>query len=728
MKKQTQRICSALGLLIIWVFIVGSLTWQRSRESVIPPVWDQKSYVQKADAFWHSIQQGKIKNPLDIEPTVRPPGTILLTAPLGPLKDFRNFYFRSVMLPVAITILAVFITGVASTGQAWPSALVALLVGSMPMFWQFESQHLNTWGMVDGFLASFSALAMACLLAGSLQGKAYWYLPATVATALLPLIKPSGFIVAAMILLSWLAVSIRLLARHPRERKQEWITLAMQTCLFVVTLGTVGIISKDSAYFSADNIAFGNNALAQLREQWGGSLMTSLGYLYLIISHGIGLLPLTAIVFLIIIAAAQERSEKKSVITIMSAWTAQVGITVLLISLALCYQSTLFMQPRYLYPFITITIILIVPRLVVGSKQLKNTGLCCLALLPAGLIVCLSSPSVARMSKTWTGYELEAGRGAELIKLVSKLTQELHTAENQMPKIFIENSSINYSLMAFNAGYADNLQKMNYSDQEIDLGSKVSPSWDKDPVIEIQDIYNSDILVFSMDGGGSKTESWFQKSGYRTERNTWTNWLATTPASGSTVMSLRTPELMVLVVKNRELLEKQMRAFIASRSWRPEFLAANKIRNYSPGQLDSLNLSGELIKKPISYDNRLRVYALTISRAAPKAEKVVVTVYSERLPGGKKDTLSLFIHELDSSKNIVVMHEIPLSTSRLVGRPISMDETTFHAAPKTKKLAIGVYEPRIGAIRTDWSRSTDWDGRRATIGLDSLPPAQHSDR
>ena len=506
------------------------------------------------------------------------------------------------------------------------------------------------------------------------------------------------------------------------------IELAGMSCLIVSVLGLTLVACSHSAYFSAANIAFGNEALEQLKKQAKGGIGTELKHFADIIIHGTGALQL----FLITALTATESLRKYSAgnprqFTIYS-WTAKIGLIVGVVSIAICYQTTLLLQARYLFPFISVTIVLLTPMLIRGIERAGRAGMACLLLMPIGLLVGIGTPSLAGISGVIGGYSLHSGGGKKEILLSRKLLRE-NTQASQIPPILFHNyGHKNDSLLAFIAGYTKNLEELGYSDAQINQSVRSSINWDRDPVITIDSIYNADILAFDMADHKNKRNIDSQATDFSSEQRAWVSWLEKTAGVGSTKLVQKSPELIVLAIKNRDLLEKQMRAYIASRTWRTEFLAANKIRNYSPAQIDTQQLSGDLIKKPISYDNRLRVYGLTISRATPNADKIVATVYSERLPGGKKDTLSLFIHELDNSKNIVAMHEIPLSTSRLAGRPISMDETTFQAAPKTEKLAIGVYEPKIGAIRTDWSRSTDWDGRRATIDLDSLPLEQHSDR
>jgi len=729
MRKQPKSIWPAIALLVVWLLVAGGLTWQRSRESVIPPIWDQRSYVQKADSFWNGLEKGERKNPLNIEPTVRPPGTILLTAPLGPLKDYRNFYFRSVMIPVVITVVAVFIAGVGSTGMAWQSAAVALLVGSMPMFWHFESQTIYLWGMVDSFLASVAALAMACLLLAAIKSKPIWSGPALIALGLLPLIKPSGFLVAAMIGIAWVAIGFRYVGLNPRGTKRGWTELSVIGCMIVITIGVVALLSKGSAYFSPENMALGNEALAQLRKQSMGFRETS-SYFSLVFTQGIGILPVAVIAAVGALGVMQNKDRRSKELDNVFTWPAKISLPILIASLVPCYQATLFLQMRYLFPFITVTIILLVPSLVSWCARAGKVGLASIMVIPFSLLVYLSTPSMAKVAEKTGGYGLYTGYGEAEIKLADKLARELSAKNKTIPILFHSAGVYNrgnktkykseyFNLMALIAGYSNSLEELGYNDRQISQSIKTSMSWEKDTVIAIDSIYDADILALETSQLKSYDQRKSQASNFTDEQDTWISWLVSTPNTGSTAIAMRTPELIVLVIKNRELLERQMRAYIASRSWRPEFLAANEPKNYSADQLVTRKLNGELVQQPINFKNRLKIHALTFSRIN-RTGQVKATVYSERLPSGEFDKLGLFIHELDNKNNVVAMHEVPLSASRFPDRPISLDQATFQPMHKTKRLGIGVYEPRIGSLKTNWAQAKDWGGRRARIDLDNL--------
>src|SRR3972149_1906759 len=103
-------------LVVCWLIYLGITIWQHAHHSVQPPLYDPLSYMLKAMNFWQVVEHGKFINPLNIVPTSRPPGTILMSYPFGFTPDFRGFHFRSVFFPIICIIAAVYI--VAGTTKA----------------------------------------------------------------------------------------------------------------------------------------------------------------------------------------------------------------------------------------------------------------------------------------------------------------------------------------------------------------------------------------------------------------------------------------------------------------------------------------------------------------------------------------------------------------------------------------------------------------------------------
>ena len=704
----------ALGLLMAWLVLAGSLTWLRSRESVLPPLFDQQTYVQKAEAVWSSISKGTGENPLSIEPSVRPPGTVLLTAPLGQLKDFRNFYFRSAFVPVAIMALAVFVAGVGVTRQPWESALLALLAASMPMFWQFDYGGSNYfWGLVDTFQASLGALAMAGFLAAAVSFKRGWIVPALLALALLPLIKPTGFLIGAMVSLAWLAVATRYAGLHRRGLVRGWIGIVSTGFAIFLVLGGVALASFNSTYFSSSNIEFGKVALAQLRGEWMREYITN-GFTGLF-SESIGLPLLIAVAILGVMAFLRRKNVPDAELAPSAQWMAVIGMVVVIFGVAITYQATLFRQARYFFPVISVAIVLFVPILVLWIQKVGKLAYVLLPVVPLSLLLFLSSPRLNGLAFTIGGYGIETGYGRAELKAANAFIERFRATNARTPIMFTTSDGL--ASYAFETAFITRLRKLGIA--ELQAGQAVTRpfNWVSGGVVSIDSIYNADVLVIERRSLRHLTT---EVMSYAEELRAWKAWLEASPNLGSTEVVLKSPTIVVLAVKDRSSLERQMRAFVASRPWRPEFLAANGRSEYGPEEVSKLNLGGLLIAKPVDFGDAVRMHALSMAKMS--AERMInVAVFSQHLGKNTSRRYFFFIHQLDSNGEIISNHEVELPSSRFADRPVSRSRYSFIRLPMTVELGMGVYESGGSSLVTDWTLAKDWGGRRAKIGILTLP-------
>ena len=83
MPRLTQISCLPHLLLVAWLSFLGWAVWQHVERTEQPPIYDALSYAEKARAFWANLKRDKPINPFNLEPTVRPPGTVLLSYPFG---------------------------------------------------------------------------------------------------------------------------------------------------------------------------------------------------------------------------------------------------------------------------------------------------------------------------------------------------------------------------------------------------------------------------------------------------------------------------------------------------------------------------------------------------------------------------------------------------------------------------------------------------------------------
>lgn len=159
-------------ILVVWLSFIACFVWQHVKSSEQPPIYDAASYFWKAKNFWANMKQPRIANPLNTEPSVRPPGTVLMSYPFGFNPDFHGFYFRSVFIPILCLVFAVYIAGWSSkmtVTRHWSIAIISIFLSTLPLFYHFEfigrgGKSPVYWGMVDSFFAGVAAVSVAAFL------------------------------------------------------------------------------------------------------------------------------------------------------------------------------------------------------------------------------------------------------------------------------------------------------------------------------------------------------------------------------------------------------------------------------------------------------------------------------------------------------------------------------------------------------------------------------------
>src|SRR5436305_4338250 len=109
--RPTVRTILPPAVAVLWLLLLALEMWPMVQQSVQPPVYDTLTYFQKAKNFWAAVSMLKLTNPLNLEPVFRPPGTILMSYPVGFTNDFHGFYFRSIFIPILLLVAAVYCAG-----------------------------------------------------------------------------------------------------------------------------------------------------------------------------------------------------------------------------------------------------------------------------------------------------------------------------------------------------------------------------------------------------------------------------------------------------------------------------------------------------------------------------------------------------------------------------------------------------------------------------------------
>jgi hypothetical protein len=361
----------ALILVVCWLFAIGWVEWSYALTETEPPPWDAFTYVQKAFYFWDSMGHGWLFNPLDLPPSIRPPGTVLMSFPLGFSKFFGAFYFRSTFIPLVLLVGAVYIVGYfrdMPVAAKWLLAALAISIGGMPSLYQFQAiddiAAAVFWGLVDNFLAAVAAVAIASARRSVITLSYWWSIASAFAAALCLMIKPSGLLVMVLVAASWLLlISFRVSWRLDRLWREAALRRFCVISLIVAAIiyGLAIIAAFTSQYLGAANLASGAAQLAVLQRDFARSididnllqsLHTSFGY------------PVATLIVLGLVASLAIRRE---------AGAGAAGALCLAVGIWFWIFATDISQVRYFLPFGVMTLILGVPSILYAMQHLPTT-------------------------------------------------------------------------------------------------------------------------------------------------------------------------------------------------------------------------------------------------------------------------------------------------------------------------------------------------------------------
>ena len=196
---------------MLCLLLLGIGIHQKTNRAIAPPIYDAMHYYTKGARVWTEWGMGRLVNPFNVGPTVRPPGTMLLSSPLGFSRNFRAFLFRSIYYPIVLFVVGFWLLAESRAyqpGQSWTNLTGALMLASLPMFYQFERNPAFTspydWGYVDCFVAALAALATALLLVSVRRCSIRLATVGSLAGALTLLVKPVSLLLMPLFYFFWI--------------------------------------------------------------------------------------------------------------------------------------------------------------------------------------------------------------------------------------------------------------------------------------------------------------------------------------------------------------------------------------------------------------------------------------------------------------------------------------------------------------------------------------------
>jgi len=721
------------ALVVFWLMYLAITIWQHVAHSVQPPLYDPLSYIQKAMNFWRAVEQGVFANPLNIEPTTRPPGTILLTYPFGFTLDIRGFLFRSVFVGIFCVVLAVYIAaGLDQARKAgWSVAAIALLLSALPMFYHFDTVEANLtiyrWAMVDGFQAGIAALAAATMIRSLVSRSQGWLFCSALLAAFTLLVKPSGLMVMLLLAATWmLAISFewwqagRLQSDGPRVPDYLRGYLLSGVVNFSLVYVSVGLLCVFSGYLSQSNFAYARQALVVMREVLAMSAVT----LFLALHQSLGealmvWLAGTAALFIAGRAAITERRDTDS----------RRALGLLAGSLfILCLGAWYWLvvqaggkEVRYFFPFLLMGAICMVPAAQTvwsqANRQLRALilALCWLpALNIAGLLAAGDNPP--NWWQELTGVSVTVGVNREEVEQATEFLEDIRKTKRSVDLYSFSGSVVTGVFEC--VGMYEALVRPELASFHPTLPF----DWARGFAIRIADLNAREYILIGKPKDADATVLLNTRTlgTFELEQTAFEAWLWTlNPMSGVEIAS-DGRALRLLRVSDRGAFEQAIQGFVADRLWRPEFIEANKAVELVARTM--VAQSSDLAAQEIRFGDLYVLHALWIK---PVGEQLKIDVWWEALKHQEGHApWYLFMHLVDASGAILLDRQIVLAPEQSFGarQGWKHGEVTFTASTPEKKataFAFGIYQHDGDMLAADKGR-TDWQGKRVRIPLSRI--------
>lgn len=720
-----------LVVLLLWLTFIGWAVWQHALQSQHPPIWDPSSYYLKAYNFWTQFDQHKPFNPFNVEPSFRPPGTILMSYPFGFDIDYRGFYFRSVFLPIALLSLAVVIGGgyrrELDSKSKWLIVLFASFFSSLPCFYHFETAlefpGVDSWGLVDNFLAGVAALATAVAVRSIWTRSLAWVGLAAVLSSLCLLIKPAGALVMMLIGLTWFGLTtlkLKSVWQSPDERKSTTRWLLRGIIIFAVPYFLVLAGSFTSHYLSPQNLAFGKSAIAILKTDF------SLSW-YLLLNAAQMYLGYSFVVWIFLISIVVNYLWRTPTGTML--WPRPLLVGLILASCITFIFGIWFWifgtgdtstNIRYFIPFLLMAVILSLPAILTAVRAMSGWKMAILSVLMIAPVINISILLPQRDAsiewQKWTGINLSSGASDAALVQAQNFAGSIKRDGRNVTLYFLRyldmvdadfQSVIDFARIATSSmptvsilRPVDWQRPTTYRKEEM----LAADYWLLEPVRDPRIAYKA-LTTASIDDLEHEYML-FQA---------WATQLTTN--EGVTVVS-DTPTARVLRITDAMLLESAFDALVEKHHWRDTFVTANPKRRFSEKEVTAALALNPPSLENVNFGDRFHLRALSISRIG---DDTTVRFWWNPLSPLIVSDWKLFIHSINDTGEIILNNEAPIrfnqSLSSIDG-VFMFDQVSFRnpVGNGTHRLAIGFYRPNQEIPLAD-KGMRDWGNRRVIVPL-----------
>ena len=713
-------------LIIGWLVFLGVTVWMHAVSGDQPPIYDPLGYIQKGKVFWDKVARGEWFNPLNIDPSSRPPGTILMSYPLGFSPEFAGFHFRSVFFPIVCVVAAVYMSlGLAKTRRTpWGVAGIAFLFSTLPMFYHFELVEgmpgPDRWGLVDTFQGGVAALATAALIRGIDSRSQRWLRLSGVLAALTMLIKPSGGMVMALLGAVWffMMAAMWLRVRKEAHAAAEWRVDARRGLITLLGIYlVVGLLCLDSKYLSSENFGFAKKALvvmkAALKISWAdlpGLLHNSVGDAVLV---WIGL---NVLLFALFSAYHKVTSSER-----LNLWG--------------CVAAAIFVwlggawywligqaggnQIRYFYPFVWMGLIFLVPPAIDLWQRRRMffrtliVLVCFLPVVNTGLLLLDGNPSPEWQKRS--GVSISLGTSTPIINQARDFLRQVRQVGKNVDIYALSSGA---AVMTFESvgtyeWYVRPEQPTYKTHLQID--------WANGFVTRIEELLSCQYLLFRpMRDAAAVTAALNVReiNSFDQENKAFHAWMTGLSVQDGVQKASESENVKVWKISDPRRFARSLQHFIDQRQWRPAFIKENPRIWWSHAEIRSV------MTKPVMEDvNFADRYLVKAIGAQPSGQGMNLEFWFDVLQGREKDVgeYAFFFHLIDSGGAIKASRQVMADqlTGVLPTAPWRYVRVSFDHVPKeVTGIGWGIYRPagQDGFLVAD-KGVKDWEGKRIVLPL-----------
>jgi hypothetical protein len=568
--------------IVAWLGFLGLAIWRHVEPTQQPLVYDAITYYHKAFSFWHAFHGGRFFNPLNLDPAVRPPGTVLMSYPFGFDADPRGLFFRSIFFPAALFVLAALIVAYqASSGWSarWRAALWSVFFSTPSIvYWFAVIPHHPTpsyWGCVDNFLSSVAALSAAAAWRSVAKQSLPWFVVTGVTSGLCILIKPSGALVAAIVGLMCALFCLTMYRDVlPAERTSVGRRLLSGLLLIGAIDASVMAASLSSKYLSHQSMAWGEAAVAVVHTELRAPISA-----LLTIAHqgpGYGFLLWAVFAVLIIAWGSMCMSAKAALWPSVAHAVAALAAAIIALAIGLWFWLDVGggVIIRYGMPFFMMGAVWTTPPLLRQWRSAPRaltagmTTVMLTATINLALLLAQRDPPAAWQDGT--GVSLSAGSSFGPMPQLQRFVDAPRARSTLVYSLQSEEADQILTTLIY-------LQRMFHPELPA-LGIARPRDWVRPTTYRLDEMTSSDYLLFhpQLDPGARETAlGVVAVPSLAAEEVVFIAWATKlTPTDGVDVV-VDTPEVRITRIRDRASFRKALVRLVSQHRWRATFTDAN---------------------------------------------------------------------------------------------------------------------------------------------------------